>query len=261
METIETANWEDFESRLKRLREDCRGDIPTLLYRGQGNEGYHLETSLERERKPSMRIGDYYRLMAKIKPEIETLTGKNWDVPEWEEDAFKSNGFSPITFSYMIYLRHHEFPSPLLDWSYSPYIAAFFAFRKSHDVGKRAIYVFREFTKRPTKSYWEGQPEIHVMRRDVRSHRRHFLQQSAYTLCYDDKLSFGSHEEVSKSGKSHQDILYKFLVPNSERNEVLRLLGKYNLNAFSLFQTVESLMETLWTKESVKQTVAGSIAA
>jgi len=30
----------------------------------------------------------------------------------------------------MTRLRHHGFPSPLLDWPQSPYIAAFFAFNK-----------------------------------------------------------------------------------------------------------------------------------
>src|SRR5579871_975887 len=32
-------------------------------------------------------------------------------------------------YDYMAYLRHHGFPSPLLDWTRSPYVAAFFAFR------------------------------------------------------------------------------------------------------------------------------------
>jgi len=47
------------------------------------------------------------------------------------------------------------------------------------------------------------------------------------------------------------DPLWKFSLPSIEREKVFRDLGDYNLNAFSLFGTQESLLETLWYREYV----------
>jgi len=56
---------------------------------------------------------------------------------------------------------------------------------------------------------------------------------------------FERHERVFQRGEEHQDFLWKFSIPWTERLHVLRLLDEYNLNAFSLFESQESLMETL----------------
>jgi hypothetical protein len=49
-----------------------------------------------------------------------------------------------------------------------------------------------------------------------------------------------------------QDVLWKFDLPGSEREKVLRELNDYNLNAFSLFGSPESLMESLFVREQLR---------
>jgi hypothetical protein len=87
----------------------------------------------------------------------------------------------------------------------------------------------------------------------VRSHRRHFRQQSDYTFCtrFDEDYGwrFDAHDEVFKQGNSKQDIIQKFDFPSSERLNVLRVLDDFNLNAFSLFDSEETLLETMWFRE------------
>lgn len=61
---------------------------------------------------------------------------------------------------------------------------------------------------------------------------------------------FDSHQKVFDKGRrSEQDLLWRFDLPSGERVSVLRLLNEYNLNAFSLFDSDETLLETMWLRE------------
>jgi hypothetical protein len=54
---------------------------------------------------------------------------------------------------------------------------------------------------------------------------------------------------VFDSGHLQQGICRKFTIPASERRKVLEQLDEFNVNAFSLFGSEESLMETLTVRE------------
>lgn len=124
--------------------------------------------------------------------------------------------------------------------------------------GKVSIYAFSEMPN-GRKLTSSGRPEIRRVGAYVRTHRRHFLQQSDYTMCADfikvgdwpSEWHFAKHESVFQRGDPHQDSLWKFNIPwtEQERREVLKAFEKYNLNAFSLFESEESLMETLAVRE------------
>lgn len=157
MEEIDVRDWQEFEVRLNGLRKLWGGDASPLLFRGQNDSRRHLTTTLEREGWSKVSFSIYYRLLFTLRPSVESLTGKDWDFPSWNpalHDSFRKydsqNTFpSSEICPFMVYVRHHGFPSPLLDWSSSPYVAAFFAFRNSaSDVDTRSIYVFCEAPRR-----------------------------------------------------------------------------------------------------------------
>ncbi len=89
----------------------------------------------------------------------------------------------------------------------------------------------------------------------VRSHRRHFRQQSDYTICgrldKDYGWRFHSHQGIFDHPRPGQDLLWKFDLPAGERVKVLRVLNDFNLNAFSLFDSEETLLETMWFREQI----------
>jgi len=159
MENITVESWEEFDEKLKSLlqtRETWKNEGPLyvseFMYRGQPNSDWHLKTTLERIIHKEISMLDYYRIVHFSKHRVETFTEKSWDIPSIEEykellEENKDELFWDTfpAYDYIAYLRHLGFPSPLLDWTSSPYVAAFFAFDKVSDkVSHVSLYVLLE---------------------------------------------------------------------------------------------------------------------
>jgi hypothetical protein len=195
MKEENATSWEEFETILhgieavrQKAYEQTDVGVSDLLYRGQADSRWRLETTLERSVSKPVSLYGYYRLIERAKARIETFTDKSWKIPTFEE-YLKWLQTDPVTPSlydaceYFIYLRHHGFPSPLLDWTASPYIAAFFAMdQPARNVQSVSVYVFWEYPD-GAKLTDHGKPAICGLGPNVKSHRRHFLQQSHYTIC------------------------------------------------------------------------------
>lgn len=263
MKTVVVGSWGEFEEELKAIR---NSEIPTIchddvLYRGLPDSEWQLETTLERAGKKGCAFLKYFELMLRVQPHIESFTSRKWLLekhPDVQALLRNYNSISwrhfpdPETYSYMLYLRHHGFPSPLLDWSQSPYVAAYFAFRSQVRPvsGNVSIYMYSE---RPSggKSTSSNEPQIQRQGRFVTTHKRHFLQRSDYTLCllFSDQWEFIPHHNVFSASSPRQDLLWKFDIQWSERLTALKVLDSYNLNAQSLFESDDAMMETLALRE------------
>lgn len=106
------------------------------------------------------------------------------DVVKWTRD-YDELGLTLLTcerlaYSYMAHLRHHAFPSPLLDWTESPYVAAYFAFAKAEDAHDVAVHIFVEKAEL-VKDQW--------------LRRAKYIQRGA--------LYYGAHEALPAKVKIH----------------------------------------------------------
>lgn len=267
METQQVATWSQILDVVQNVERQYSKPVidgyelkQVILFRGLENSEWQLDTTLERQSNQKWTIQSYTGMIYNCAPQIESFLGSSWNLGTYEElEKEVTRKFTDVRveiphYDYWVYLRHHAFPSPLLDWSKSPYVALFFALCEQSKAEYSSLYAYIE-TPEGSKGGIVGAPMITVQHPYVRTHKRHFLQQSYYTIATEvaeedrKEHRFVPHEQVFRMNKSDQDLLIKIVFPRSLRLEALATLDKYNINHFSLFQTEESLIKTLALKE------------
>ncbi|MDD4005239.1 MAG: FRG domain-containing protein [Elusimicrobiaceae bacterium] len=273
LETIECISWNEFKQKLPSIESKCikLADNTTFTpmaayFRGQADAKWELKTTLERETHFELYSSckDYISLLNKIDGAIKSIH------PESPKFDYKNHlDKSHMLFSnndlleYFAFVRHLGFPSPLLDWSRSPYVAAFFAFNTCDPtaVSNVAIYVLYNnsvLTHEQTSGI-RGTTFLFIGEY-LRTHKRHYIQQSNYTLALESSLTKDNATYKLSSEKfvpyiktfecdNSRNYLKKYILPSSERNIALKDLDKMNINSFSLYESDEALMKTLFNRE------------
>ncbi|MBI1325693.1 FRG domain-containing protein [bacterium] len=281
----------DYANRLIDLMNENRDkSVPIIdlpFFRGQSKSTYPLCSTLERERS-RMYVSEYYLKVNEVLPIFETHLDINFSRTEefynfidpMYFDNKKSSSLIEIPGKLpmgelLVFLRHHGFPSPLLDWSESPYVAAYFAFRDvkcseacvckkgSEEASKVAIFMLVK-TVTGISGGNMAESQIFEYHHHAKSTPRHYIQKARYTVCLGEKREasseadqlriryyFDSHQNVFDRDSAHptQNIVIKFELKTCERKSVLEQLDRMNINEYTLMNTVDSL--AYWQKQKV----------
>jgi hypothetical protein len=262
METVRLKSWSSFMRRIKAIYDECqklRKDgvsyVSEPVFRGQANARWPLQTTLEREVGRDIGLVHYYNRI--LHPALRLLKGVlTVDLPDLPKNLgslkIRDIDVALPLYEQLAMLRHHGFPSPLLDWTHSPYVAAYFAFSQipSNPRDNVAIFAYREYLGGP-KGYRGDRAHIKACGRWASVHSRHIRQQSMYTIALRNDsgtVRFCDYESAVRERPFEflrYDEIVKFEIPASEREHALRDLRLMNVTEFSLFDTTDALVKTV----------------
>lgn len=251
----------DYIDCIEQIRKKSRLNY-SMVFRGQGDSSWEICSTLERVGIPEISMKEYYEAVDYLKPEINSLgrhferkwagNGYDFDFTKWEDISF--NRFPDI--GYLSYLRHHGFPTPLIDVTQSEYIALFFACEDMNEERDAKVFVIRDDWG---SSWVSGRPELHKIGHYLESDRRHIAQQSEYLLTARftnhgkesewDFVSFSSfvdaYSYLSVDFNADSKAMFEIEIVGMAKKSIMTELAKMNINHYTLYLDEDSLVKKL----------------
>ncbi len=227
----DVKTWSDFKEFVVSL------DHNRFVFRGQPSR-WRLRTAFHRtQRKDLVKfvlqdIPDLHRVLSAQTPHYFNLGSNIENAAFWH------------------LLQHHGYPTPLLDWTRSPFVAAYFAFRRDpmRPSNQSFVRVFM-FDRRE----WLADIDQWIFSSGVRPHfsvldpviigngRALPQQATSFISTVDDIESYIRHYENQKS----KQYLHCFDLPVAEQEKVLRELALMGVSPGSLFPGLDGACQEL----------------
>ncbi len=271
----EMPSWEDFVSFVK----DEKLCWPTLLFRGQANHEWKLYSRLDRleldyNTKPNKATGNPPEFLCpRVDRDIHLNRFKELALDKIEKREMSEDMLCAIA-------QHHGLATHLLDFTYSPFVALFFAFEAKEcwcDVGdekrfqepdKRVVFAVIDYSDGPHENGNKAIRELAVPfsapgcgnYRAV-SQAGVFLKMPYDPLKYPQKWDLESFIKDKYANETYQEppaananlhpqpYLQKFTISNKDRIGCLRFLDQMNINRSTLFPDLDGIakyVNDLW---------------
>lgn len=227
----EPKSWNEFKELISSM------ESSKYLFRGQ-KEPWRLRTTFHR--------GERYRMseftgkdVKQLHQRLSAITNHYFDLTVPDQNG-----------AFFNLLQHHGYPTPLLDWSYSPYVSAFFAFRSwplgYEGEGDIRVYIF-------DNEAWQGKykqiqnldppfPHLSVMEFISIDNPRLVPQQAVTTVTNIDDIEAYILE---KQAKDEIKYLRAIDIPAREREVAMRELRFMGITAGSMFPSIDGVCEEL----------------
>ena len=223
-----------------KYKEIAASDIElngAIIYRGQRVSSWGLVSSVHRTALvrsiPDLKgYADF--MLPRVHDALEAWVGRSWNL---------TNACSFAEF--LAFLQHNGFPTPLLDWTASPYVAAYFAFEgvnhfksQTEDV---AIFAFNHeswsSTFKPVYDFADFTPHVSVLRPKLVGNHTLAMQQGCFTVT--NVIDIEEHIQLRETEQCL--FLTKYELDVRERPRVIRELSLMGISAIQLMPSVEAV--------------------
>ena len=227
-------SWERFKDYVNKL------ERRRYIFRGQENDLWRLRTSFFRAGRASLDRYD----RQDVRNDINKLVAGSL------QHTIDLN--NPQHFLAALHLaQHHGYPTPLLDWTWSPYVAAFFAFRNIRTKkllnSRKKIRIFKFDTvgwgelPRANKIF-PYSPHVTLLDPLAIENNRAIPQQSLSAFSNLDDIE--THIQQIENIRS-KTFLEVFEFPMRDRNHIMHELALMGITAGSLFPGLDGAFESL----------------
>ncbi|HEV2146143.1 MAG TPA: FRG domain-containing protein [Longimicrobiaceae bacterium] len=246
--TLTLRDWDHFLRIASHLSYQPPHEV-AYLARGQANASWTLSTSLQRsggdecDIRGAMQIERY--LLESFQEEVH-LHLRAASLPT-----------SGSLLEWWALMQHHGAPTRLLDWTKSPYVAAYFAVEQQWDQDG-AIWLFHvatvthwatqqhgdlDYVSNAVLTNPEAGPRLFYWAPQKRTERM-IAQQGAFTACLSPSNDHGSLIEAAcgpEHGTGSDEVYRKLIIPAELKPRFLRQLRQMNVTASALFPGVDGL--------------------
>jgi len=208
-------------------------DYPQFIYRGQASSGYLLEPTLDRA----------LRLRGKVTSRLARQRHLN----NFRFAARGRRGSNPARIDddneWWALGQHQGLATPLLDWTTSPYVAAYFAFEDQprEAASRRAVFAidvnaFDERSKEISKAHsGNARPPIVEFVRPMQDENARLVSQGGLFTRAPDGTDIEAWVRQHFPQGYEDIVLLKITLPSADRALALRGLNRMNINRASLF--------------------------